>query len=363
MKQLFEITNNIKVKQLGSDRVKMDFTEDELEELIFNNPAIISDNIFFIGRQVITSTGKRLDLIAIDNNSNIIVIELKRGIAPREIIAQVLDYTSWLYNLSEREIENIIKSHFDKYKLPYKTIVDAFEKIFNRPIENRIGNEIIPVLFADEYPEEIINAINYLTNYGVPIKCIEFDVFKGNNDSSFLYTFDIVDQLSDEESSSSDNVIVHEDKYSMRQIIRNLSSDLNSKYTSWFTNLKYQNTHKFQVYQNRQGTWTSSYIDWKIGNNLLCLEIPIWPKTEDDEKGFCVKLWFRKILSVDSFEKLNNLKHDLKSSYNFEDESQNNRFIIVKSYYGNIEYEYIKKSSFEAIDILKNYIEKIMELF
>ena len=47
-----------------------------------------------IGRQVRTSFGGIIDLLAIAPDGSLVLIELKRDKTPREIVAQALDYAS-----------------------------------------------------------------------------------------------------------------------------------------------------------------------------------------------------------------------------------------------------------------------------
>ena len=60
-----------------------------------------------IGRQVPTAHGKFIDLLAMDIEGNLSVIELKKHRAPREVVAQSLDYASWVQTLSYHDIAGI----------------------------------------------------------------------------------------------------------------------------------------------------------------------------------------------------------------------------------------------------------------
>lgn len=55
-----------------------------------------------VGRQVTTAFGKLIDLLAVDAEGNLTVVELKRDRTPREVVAQVLDYASWVEVLNKR---------------------------------------------------------------------------------------------------------------------------------------------------------------------------------------------------------------------------------------------------------------------
>ncbi len=83
-----------KLKRTDTNLVEEGLTESyDLEEWIISNPEILGEDITIIGRQINTSSGP-LDLLGIDKNGNIVIIELKRDKLPREVIAQVIDYTA-----------------------------------------------------------------------------------------------------------------------------------------------------------------------------------------------------------------------------------------------------------------------------
>jgi hypothetical protein len=52
-----------------------------------------------IGRQEDTGFGGRIDLLAIAPAGSRVLIELKRDSTPREVVAQALDYASWMERL------------------------------------------------------------------------------------------------------------------------------------------------------------------------------------------------------------------------------------------------------------------------
>ena len=63
----------------------------DLETWIESNPTIIGQGLEIIGRQVQTQSGP-LDLLGIDRSGNMVIVELKRDMLPREALAQAIDY-------------------------------------------------------------------------------------------------------------------------------------------------------------------------------------------------------------------------------------------------------------------------------
>src|SRR4051812_41225655 len=78
--------------------------EQILEDMIAADPRILSDEWMLIGRQVDTGYGGRIDLLAVAPDGALVLIELKRGRTPREVVAQAIDYASWVNKLRPDEV-------------------------------------------------------------------------------------------------------------------------------------------------------------------------------------------------------------------------------------------------------------------
>ena len=132
-----------------------------------------------IGREVSTAFGGRVDVLAIDAAGNLAVIELKRNRTPREIVAQVLDYGSWVRNLTADEIaESFIdyQVRFLKTGTP-KSINDAFQERFG-VVPDSLNSLHRLVIVAGSLDPSTERIVNYLTEeYGVEINAVFFRVF------------------------------------------------------------------------------------------------------------------------------------------------------------------------------------------
>ncbi len=147
---------------------------------------------------------------------------IKRGLAPRDMMAQILDYSSWIKKLPERELENIARGYFNKCNLPYKSIHTAFEEFFkvkNAPI---IGSELVNVLFAQEYPDDLLNAISYLAESGIPIYLLKFNWFKDQAGSKFILIEKLIGEDEEEEEYSKNEKSVTTNNIGEKQSIRQL---------------------------------------------------------------------------------------------------------------------------------------------
>lgn len=104
--KLFTIDRNgkfIPYKEHNFEKIKQ---EADLEVLLENNPEYFFEGskVLIIGRQVTTNLSTFIDLLGIDKTGNTIVVELKRGKTPRETVAQLLEYASFIENLDYLQV-------------------------------------------------------------------------------------------------------------------------------------------------------------------------------------------------------------------------------------------------------------------
>ena len=64
--------------------------ERDLEDWIEADPTLLDPDILIIGRQVTAADSGRIDLLGIRSDGSLEIIELKRDVSPREIVAQIL---------------------------------------------------------------------------------------------------------------------------------------------------------------------------------------------------------------------------------------------------------------------------------
>ena len=110
--------------------------EQQLEDMIVAAPEILSGEWLLIGRQEQTGLGGRIDLLAIAPDASLVLIEIKRNRTPREIVAQALDYASWVEQLS----------------------ADRIAQIYQRFTNGGVLDAAFKVRFGTELDEEALNA-------------------------------------------------------------------------------------------------------------------------------------------------------------------------------------------------------------
>jgi hypothetical protein len=123
--------------------------EQRLEDWVAKDPSILGIDVLLVGRQVTTANRGRIDLLAIDSEANLVVLELKRDKTPREIVAQALDYASWVNDLSYEQIETIAKDFTGK-PLP-----QAFSDHYGLSIPHTVNGSHSIVILASELDDSL----------------------------------------------------------------------------------------------------------------------------------------------------------------------------------------------------------------
>lgn len=156
--------------------------EDKLEDILDQDLSILNPGLLLIGRQVPTAYGKFIDLLALDSDGKVVVIELKRDRTPRDVVAQVLDYGSWVRELEDENIASIFRSYLAKYR-PERAEVSldqAFCEHFGvdeMPEQLNAEHELIVV--ASELDASTERIVAYLSDeYGVAINVVFFRFFR-----------------------------------------------------------------------------------------------------------------------------------------------------------------------------------------
>lgn len=143
-------------------------TESMLEEFLEQDPTLLGERLLVVGRQVRTPYGKYIDLLAMDVEGNLHVLGLKRDKTPRDVVAQVLDYGSWVATLDRETVIELANAQLDA---PFET---AFEEVFGISAPDEINGSFNLVVVATELDSSSERIVTYLREFGVPVNVVFF---------------------------------------------------------------------------------------------------------------------------------------------------------------------------------------------
>lgn len=159
-----------------------------IESWVAKDPSLIGLDILVLGTQVVTDHGGRIDLLGMDADGNLVVVELKRDRTPRDVVAQVLDYASWICQLTPRQVGEIAMM---KLRRPLE---EAFRERFDAPLPDAINTSHSMVIVASEFDSSSKRIVEYLAEqHGLSINAAFFNVFEEDG-QQYLATDWLLDQ-------------------------------------------------------------------------------------------------------------------------------------------------------------------------
>ncbi|MGW3665089.1 endonuclease NucS domain-containing protein [Streptomyces sp. NPDC005141] len=168
--------------------------ESRLEELIEVDPGILGHPLLLIGRQVLTQYGKVVDLLGMDAEGGLHVLELKRDRTSREVVAQVLDYGSWVQELTNDQIRDIYASYARGRGLA-EELDEAFALRFGGIPPEALNSTHALTIVASEIDAATERIVTYLASgFRVPINVLFFRYFE-DEERSYLARTWLMDEV------------------------------------------------------------------------------------------------------------------------------------------------------------------------
>ena len=235
--------------------------EKELEDILYNDISVLNPEWLVIGRQVLTSYNKYIDLLAIDRNGNLVIIELKRDKTPRDVVAQAIDYASWIKNLKQDQIIDIFSDFNTKYIKDGKSL----EAVFSEKYGDEITDEMLNgshqmVIVASALDSSTERIVKYLSDSDIPLNVVFFKVFMDGN-KKYISRAWLIEPIETEE-----NVSAKEPK-----------GIWNKEYYVSFGEGKTRNwddAYKYGFIAAGGGVWYSQTLSYLSPNDRIWVNIP-----------------------------------------------------------------------------------------
>ena len=256
-----------KFEKISADKEK------KIEDFIETHPSILGDDIFVIGSQVSTPVGIP-DIVGLDKNGNLVIVELKKGLPARKIVAQILDYAVWGEDQRYEDLNKIAK---EKHLVGFPDLYKKFEKMYGN-IPDPFNQYQRLYLISEEFDLKTIEICRYLKRNGIDISCIAINFHKSAEQE--IVDIDLVvgseetksEELGVDKSSRRltwedrlEQKASKENKANITKFISNLESEFGVKgeeHGGWFyicTKLPYQAKNLVAVLTLTIDTWQVSF--------------------------------------------------------------------------------------------------------
>ena len=184
--KLFAINKEGKLIQFKERNFAENNREIDLEILLEKNPEYFLENskVLIIGRQVTTNLNTFIDLLGIDKEGNTVVIELKREKTPRETIAQILEYASFVESLNYDQLNRV----YQEYSGDEMNLDEYHQQFFQNNEDSKVAfNKSSKLMIvAQTISSEIKQIALYLRKKNIDIFCLEFKYFLNKSNERMI---------------------------------------------------------------------------------------------------------------------------------------------------------------------------------
>lgn len=244
------------------EKVSMSAIDSErmLEDALVKDLSIVSSRLMLIGRQVPTAFGKFIDMLAMDDDGNLTIIEIKRSRTPREVVAQLLDYGSWAQSLSYEEIAGIYSD-----KNQGRKIEEGFDDKFGVSLPEQINQHHELMVVASEIDPSTERIIAYLSdNYSVPINVVFFRFFRDDGRDYIARSW-LIDPEEAERKASQSKVRKGSEPWNGRDFYVSIGE---GEHRNW------DDCRKYGFVSGGQGKWYSQTLKLLFPGSRVFVNIP-----------------------------------------------------------------------------------------
>ena len=186
----------------GIEMVSANRTETEkwLEDALVANPEILMPGLTLVGRQTPVAGGY-LDLLGVDGDGRLVVFELKRNAPSRDAVAQVIDYCSYLDDLTYSQLGELIRENSGSRDI---ILIEDFEEWYS---ENTNGKELTDlkptrmVLVGVGADDSANRMVRFLAERDIDIRLLTFNVYHHGEKTLLARQVQLVESGTDSPSS------------------------------------------------------------------------------------------------------------------------------------------------------------------
>lgn len=200
---LYKLLTDDKLEKINSSAFTSNqILEQNLQKIILQRPEILGEELLIISEEYCSwqDSKKRIDLLAIDQDGNLVVIEIKRDNG-FHMDLQAIRYAGML---SQMNYDNIVETyqvfldkHFDQPKNA-KDEIQKFLAQFNEDI-TEFGVDIRIILVSNEFSKEITAVSLWLRTKDINIKCVKLEHYRDSITQATYIDSDVIIPLKEAE--------------------------------------------------------------------------------------------------------------------------------------------------------------------
>lgn len=161
-----------------------------LQAILRDNFDVISEDVLIISEEFSNweDSRRRIDLLGIDRDANIVVVELKRTDTGNEMELQALRYASMISTMTFENCIEIYQKYLDKREIKgdaKKNLLEFLRKeneIEDGFDEEDFASDVKIILISKDFSPELTSSVLWLNKKGIDITCIKLNPHKFQNE-------------------------------------------------------------------------------------------------------------------------------------------------------------------------------------
>ncbi len=178
---IYEVTpNSLKALQ-PTDFAREGLRErTDLQRLIRDKIEVLDADLLVIGEEFgdWEDSNRRIDLLAIDREANLVVIELKRTESGGHMELQALRYAAMVSTMTFDKARDIYRAHLQKMGRdddPESSLLEFLE--WDEPDEERFALDVRVILASADFSKELTTTVMWLNQRGLDIRCVRLQPY------------------------------------------------------------------------------------------------------------------------------------------------------------------------------------------
>lgn len=155
----------------------------DLQRLLRTQAAVVSPDTLIVAEEFgqWEDSKRRIDLLGVDREANLVVIELKRTEDGGHMELQAVRYAAMVSTMT---FEQVVRVYTD-FLQRSGSAIDARESLLDflgweEPNEDQFGQDVRIVLVSAEFSKELTTAVLWLNERGLDIRCVRIKPYADN---------------------------------------------------------------------------------------------------------------------------------------------------------------------------------------
>ena len=150
-------------------------------------------DVLYVAQQESPGEGGVFDIIGVDEHGDIVIIELKRGRSPRDIVAQALEYAASIRNEEYERLNQRYREFVDEEEASLQSKHTEYFSREDDPLSKREYNTDQRVLLVGtDFTDLSLDMADFLREHGIDVICVSYGSFSSSHDDLQLLTTEAV---------------------------------------------------------------------------------------------------------------------------------------------------------------------------